>query len=163
MRTLGRCAPPCSSSTAPASLVVRTVSELRRAVDPGAGPTAPQRPHTLGVMGLVGRSVSPGIAASRPAPLQTVGSALTRGPFTTRLANLAWDRRLAISTRGVIPVAHEDSHHYATMNYRTIWPILDHLALGPSDVFVDVGCGKGRVLCCAAHYPVGKVIGVDLS
>jgi len=70
---------------------------------------------------------------------------------------------LGISTRGVIPVAHKDSVHYATMNYRTIWAVLDHLALGPSDVLVDVGCGKGRVLCCAARYPVGRVVGVDLS
>ena len=49
------------------------------------------------------------------------------------------------------------------MNYSTIWSILDHLALGPSDVFVDIGSGKGRVLCCAARYPVDRVVGVDLS
>lgn len=81
----------------------------------------------------------------------------------TRLENLWWELRLGIKTRGVVPVEHADSVHYGTMGYSTIWSILDHLALGPSDVFVDIGSGKGRVLCCAARYPVERVIGVDLS
>ena len=62
-----------------------------------------------------------------------------------------------------MPVEHPDSVHYATMRYSTIWPILDHLELGPGDVFVDIGSGKGRVLCCAARYPVDRVVGVDIS
>jgi predicted RNA methylase len=32
-----------------------------------------------------------------------------------------------------------------------------------SDVFVDYGSGLGRVLVCAAMYPVRKVIGVEFS
>jgi SAM-dependent methyltransferase len=95
----------------------------------------------------------------RPSPQ---AFALAIGGATTRLKNLWWEHRLGVSTRGVVPVAHFDSTHYATMNYSTIWSVLDHLALGPSDVFVDVGCGKGRVLCCAARYPVERVVGVDL-
>jgi len=80
-----------------------------------------------------------------------------------RLRNFFWERRLGIETRGLMPVEHADSVHYATMNYSTIWSILDYLALRSSDVVVDVGSGKGRVLCCAAQYPVEQVIGVDLS
>jgi SAM-dependent methyltransferase len=80
-----------------------------------------------------------------------------------RLKNLYWERRLGISTRGIVPVAHVDSHHYATMGYPAIWSILAHLDLGPSDVFIDIGSGKGRVLCCAARYPAERVVGVDLS
>jgi precorrin-6B methylase 2 len=49
------------------------------------------------------------------------------------------------------------------MNYSTIRSVLEHLALDPTDVFVDVGSGKGRVICCAARYPVKQVVGVDLS
>jgi SAM-dependent methyltransferase len=49
------------------------------------------------------------------------------------------------------------------MGYAIIRSILDHLALDSSDVFVDIGSGKGRVLCCAAQYPVKQVVGVDLS
>jgi SAM-dependent methyltransferase len=114
------------------------------------------------MMELVERSVAQGISAAMPR-LQAVGSALALGDASTRLSNLWWERRLRISTGGVIPVSHGDSHHYATMNYTSIWSVLDHLDLGPSDVFVDVGCGKGRVLCCAARRPVGRVVGVDLS
>lgn len=33
----------------------------------------------------------------------------------------------------------------------------------PSDVFIDVGSGKGRVLCCAAHRRVKKVVGIEIS
>ena len=88
------------------------------------------------------------------------------GSVTTtrrRLNNLYWERRLGISTRGVVATSHEDSVHYSSLPYSVILPILDHLALGPSDVFVDVGSGKGRVLCCAARYPVRQVVGVDYS
>lgn len=58
---------------------------------------------------------------------------------------------------------HPDSVHYATMSYASIRDVLRHLALDSSDVFVDIGSGKGRVLCCAARYPVKQVVGVDLS
>jgi SAM-dependent methyltransferase len=81
----------------------------------------------------------------------------------SRVGNVWWDTWLGIETGGVVPIEHPDSVHYATMSYSTIWSILDHLALRPSDVFVDVGSGKGRVLCCAARYAVGQVIGLDLS
>jgi cyclopropane fatty-acyl-phospholipid synthase-like methyltransferase len=80
-----------------------------------------------------------------------------------RLNNLLWEYRLGISTRGIVPTDHPDSVHYGTMGYRTVERVLGHLDLGPSDVFVDIGCGKGRVLCCAARHPVRKVLGVDIS
>jgi SAM-dependent methyltransferase len=80
-----------------------------------------------------------------------------------RLNNLYWELRLGISTRGVVPIAQADSCHYATESYALLWRVLDHLALGPSDVFIDIGCGKGRVLCGAARYPVMRVHGLDLS
>jgi SAM-dependent methyltransferase len=35
--------------------------------------------------------------------------------------------------------------------------------VGPDDVFVDVGSGKGRVLLEATRYPFRRVIGVELS
>ena len=80
-----------------------------------------------------------------------------------RLRNLAWERRLGISTRGVVTVEHPDAYHYASMGYAGIHRTLEALELVSEDVFVDIGCGKGRVLCCAARWPVAKVLGVDLS
>lgn len=80
-----------------------------------------------------------------------------------RLRNLAWERWLGISTRGVVEVGHPDSTHYAAMGYAGIHRTLEALDIANDDVFVDIGCGKGRVLCCAARSPVNKVVGVDLS
>jgi precorrin-6B methylase 2 len=37
------------------------------------------------------------------------------------------------------------------------------LRLGPDDVFVEIGCGKGRVVCEAARHPLARVIGVEIS
>lgn len=83
--------------------------------------------------------------------------------FRGRANNLYWELRLGVTTRGIVDVRHPDSGHYATVGYSTVWRILDHLAIEPSDTFVDIGCGKGRILCCAARYPCQRVIGVDLS
>jgi cyclopropane fatty-acyl-phospholipid synthase-like methyltransferase len=41
--------------------------------------------------------------------------------------------------------------------------VLDRLELAPSDTFVDLGCGKGRVVCCAARRNIRMAIGVDLD
>jgi 16S rRNA G966 N2-methylase RsmD len=80
-----------------------------------------------------------------------------------RLHNLYWERKFDITTNGVLDVNFPDANHYATMCYSTIHRVLDHLSLTPSDVFLDLGSGKGRVLCCAAHRQVKKVIGVEIS
>jgi cyclopropane fatty-acyl-phospholipid synthase-like methyltransferase len=85
------------------------------------------------------------------------------GAGLDRLNNLCWEGRLGVSTRGLVPIDYPDSVHYATIGFSTVRSILRHLELQPSDVFVDIGCGKGRVLCCAARYEVKQVIGVDLS
>lgn len=80
-----------------------------------------------------------------------------------RLSNLGWERWLNISTRGRVGVDYPDAGHYASMNYSLIHKVLRHLSLQPSDVFVDIGSGKGRVVCCAARFPIARVVGVDLS
>lgn len=41
--------------------------------------------------------------------------------------------------------------------------ILAGLSVRPSDVFVDFGCGKGRVLLLASHFPFRRVVGVEFS
>jgi SAM-dependent methyltransferase len=80
-----------------------------------------------------------------------------------RMNNLFWERRLGVTTRGVVAVDYPDASQYASIDYALIVRILRRLALQPDDVLVDVGCGKGRVLCCAARFPVRQVVGVDLS
>jgi SAM-dependent methyltransferase len=80
-----------------------------------------------------------------------------------RLNNIWSDRWLGISTRGVLAIDHDDAVHYATMGYGTVRRILRHLQLKPGDVFVDIGCGKGRVLCCTARRSIEHVYGMDVS
>ena len=56
-----------------------------------------------------------------------------------------------------------DNFRYSTVGYHHVRKILRELSLGPDDVFCDVGCGMGRVLCLAARYPVRKCVGVELT
>jgi len=68
-----------------------------------------------------------------------------------------------ISTRGVVPVTGSDAYHYATMSYAALQAILSRLSLRASDVFIDIGCGKGRVVCCAARFNIHEVIGIEAN
>lgn len=82
-----------------------------------------------------------------------------------KLGNIFWEYRLGITTRGLAgrDTADEEHIHYGTVPYWFINSILDHLHLTESDIIVDLGCGKGRVLCCAAVRNVERVIGVEYS
>lgn len=80
-----------------------------------------------------------------------------------RLADGVWERRLSIHTRGVQDVNQPDANRYATFAYSSIMKILQRLRLQPDDVFVDIGCGKGRVVCCAALLNLRKVLGVEID
>lgn len=80
----------------------------------------------------------------------------------SRAHNLYWELRMGISTNGIVETNYPDAHHYSTLPYTTIYRILDYLDLGADDVLVDVGSGKGRVLCCAAQYGIREVIGVEI-
>lgn len=72
-----------------------------------------------------------------------------------------WEYRLGINSRGFFKTPC--SHDYATMSYLEIMSILRSLSLKSSDVFVDLGCGKGRVLYCASRFQVQEIIGVEIN
>lgn len=80
-----------------------------------------------------------------------------------RLDDFFWERRLGITTTGRVDIHQPDSHFYGTFAYWSIFRILDRLDWRCDDVFVDIGCGKGRVVCCAAMRPIRKAVGVDLE
>jgi precorrin-6B methylase 2 len=80
--------------------------------------------------------------------------------------NALYEYRLGITTHGLynwnsVDWKKEEHVYYGSTFYRRIFRVLDALNLGPSDIFVDLGCGKGRITCCASLYPVREVIGVE--
>ena len=59
---------------------------------------------------------------------------------------------------------HQDSRSYQAVDYWNIRRVLGAMALSGSDIFYDIGCGKGRVVCCAARGRVKRVVGgIDLN
>ena len=80
-----------------------------------------------------------------------------------RVVDRLYETYLGIKTRGLIHVDKPDSFYYSTLSYINTHKILNRLELYPSDVLVDVGCGKGRMLCCAARYVCDRVIGIEYS
>jgi 16S rRNA G966 N2-methylase RsmD len=80
-----------------------------------------------------------------------------------RIDDWAWEQRLGIRTRGTVMIHQPDAYFYGTFAYRSIFKILRHMKLRPNDVFVDLGCGKGRIVCCAALFNIRRAIGVELD
>jgi tRNA G46 methylase TrmB len=81
----------------------------------------------------------------------------------TKLHNMAWEYRLGISARGITEVPLPGSNRSMTLSYADIFAILNRLSLIPDDALIDIGCGKGRVVCCAARFPLREVIGIEHS
>jgi SAM-dependent methyltransferase len=80
-----------------------------------------------------------------------------------RLHSLLCDFRLNVSTGGHYdsPWATAEHIFYSSVWYSEVFRILRFLELSQSDVFLDIGCGKGRVTCCAARRCIRRVIGID--
>lgn len=57
---------------------------------------------------------------------------------------------------------HTDNHRNQAAAYWTIRLVFKRLDLRPDDVFVDIGCGFGRVVCMAARRPLRRVAGIEL-
>lgn len=77
------------------------------------------------------------------------------------------DKKLGIDTSfdnvQVAQGLYKDAQAYEPTRYATLEFVLDYLQLNSNDVFVDYGCGKGRVVCLVAQRNLKKVIGVELD
>ncbi len=61
---------------------------------------------------------------------------------------------------------HQLAHatEYMPVNYFTIEHLFKHLPQkAKQGVFLDIGCGKGRAMCVAAHYGFQRVKGIDFA
>lgn len=78
-----------------------------------------------------------------------------------------FERGLHDTTRPVLledlDLAAPGRRRYEPSRYGQLGRALRGERIGPGDVFVDYGSGKGRVLVQAARRPFGRVIGVELS
>lgn len=78
------------------------------------------------------------------------------------------DARLGIRTGGrTLQVQRRGDgslwKNYAPIGYRSLFAALRRVGVRPGeDVFVDYGCGKGRVVVVAATFPFRRVIGVEV-
>jgi predicted RNA methylase len=82
---------------------------------------------------------------------------------------LVFERRLKTHTSELISlaalgVASEYRVHYQPSPWLTLPRVLRRSDIGPDDVFIDYGCGMGRmVLEAGLHYPFKRVIGLELA
>jgi SAM-dependent methyltransferase len=80
------------------------------------------------------------------------------------LRDLVFERGLDTSATAIEPDhLHPDRLWYQPSGWNFLPSILRRNEVRPTDVFVDFGSGKGRVLYQAAQYPFARVIGVEIS
>jgi SAM-dependent methyltransferase len=60
-------------------------------------------------------------------------------------------------------ITQQGYHDYEPSGWRSLSRALRGLDIGPSDGFIDIGCGKGRVVAQASRRPFGRVLGVEVS
>jgi SAM-dependent methyltransferase len=101
----------------------------------------------------------------------------TRIRFRLREGYLAVRRALATrlidARRGIdtatemdledVGLAHPERVRYEPTSWIDLKRVLRDRDVGRDDVFLDYGCGKGRVLLVAARQPYKRVVGVDIS
>jgi len=90
----------------------------------------------------------------------------------TKLSELLYERRFGVDTTGMVRPdfaadydgSGADNNAYIAASWRQLQRWLPRRDVGPGDVFLDVGCGKGRVVFQAARlYPFRRVIGLELD
>jgi SAM-dependent methyltransferase len=80
------------------------------------------------------------------------------------LRDLVFERGLDTSAQAIErDHMHPDRVWYQPSGWNYLPSVLGRKDVSPTDVFVDFGSGKGRVLYQAAKYPFARVIGVEIS
>ena len=84
--------------------------------------------------------------------------------FLMKASNAFFEFKYNIRTRGTEEsIGKPGAFGYGTNNYFAIKSILNNLSLQEDDIFVDIGCGKGRVACIAGTLPLRQVIGIEYN
>jgi SAM-dependent methyltransferase len=89
--------------------------------------------------------------------------------LVSRVQDRYRERRLGIKATGLIAIETlieqwTDCHDYFPSSFSSIETTLTYIEFCPEkDVFLDYGCGKGRVLIAAAGYRFRRIIGVEIA
>lgn len=65
-----------------------------------------------------------------------------------------WDAYLGISSSGA---------DCQPTSYRVMHKMFKLVPLAADDQFIDIGCGRGRIMCFAARQPIARVAGVEIG
>jgi hypothetical protein len=84
--------------------------------------------------------------------------------LVNRTADWFWENRFMITTTGGAgPSPSPEINCYGYVAYHSSFKMFNRVGLEPEDVVVDLGAGKGRVVCIAATYRVKRVVGVEIE
>lgn len=111
----------------------RRAAEVIAAVPPAETPDRPRHGTVRGAALTAVARIDEAAETSEPMSLESVG------------LGAAGRMPYQVTNRALVPLVFED------------------LEIGAEDVFVDFGCGKGRMLLAAAMHPFKRIVGVDIS
>jgi SAM-dependent methyltransferase len=60
-------------------------------------------------------------------------------------------------------ISSKGNHGYALTSRKAVKNILRGLPIQVDDSFLDIGCGKGGVLCFATEFPFGRIAGIEIE
>ncbi|MCA9208645.1 MAG: TetR family transcriptional regulator, partial [Planctomycetales bacterium] len=101
-----------------------------------------------------------------------IGWDVTSSDAFQRLVERSFDRRFGVETAGYtppdqLPVTSEQAAEavaYSATSSAKFGYLLARLPIEfERSTFIDIGCGKGRVLFMASEFPYRRVIGVDFA
>jgi SAM-dependent methyltransferase len=78
--------------------------------------------------------------------------------------NIRTDHRFVAWHRGsCLQSENSDAEPYETIDFFYLRKVIRTLDPRPDDVFYDVGCGMGRILCLVARKKVKRCVGVEID
>ncbi|MBK8011124.1 MAG: class I SAM-dependent methyltransferase [Deltaproteobacteria bacterium] len=87
-----------------------------------------------------------------------------RSPRTDAALGIKANRPVEVDALALPPHRQADAHRYEATSFGVLDDILVGLGVRYAEyVFVDLGAGKGRIVCLAAGLPFKRVVGVELS
>jgi SAM-dependent methyltransferase len=90
--------------------------------------------------------------------------------FITR-CEIRGEKKYGINTTGADELKHlekkgidlSNATIYMPAGYNILENLFERMSPASARHFIDIGCGKGRALCVAAHYGAKKLTGIDFS